>query len=66
MTRCSSARIKERDAGLENRIIGRAGLLPKLGYNYNKGRNSSKATYLNEPRQKSDAMTAITAVTVRP
>ncbi|WP_096511356.1 TolC family outer membrane protein [Pseudomonas izuensis] len=40
--------IKERDAGLENRVIGRAGLLPKLGYNYNKGRNSSKATYLNE------------------
>ncbi|RMQ88521.1 hypothetical protein ALP97_04733, partial [Pseudomonas salomonii] len=31
--------IKERDAGLENRIIGRAGLLPRLSYNYNKGRN---------------------------
>src|SRR5207253_10730345 len=30
--------IKERDAGLENRAIGRAGLLPKLGYTYNKGR----------------------------
>ncbi len=43
--------IKERDAGLENRAIGRAGLLPRLGYNYNKGRNSSKATYLNEHRQ---------------
>ncbi|MCX4217176.1 MULTISPECIES: TolC family outer membrane protein [Pseudomonas] len=40
--------IKERDAGLENRAIGRAGLLPKLGYNYNKGRNSSKATSLDE------------------
>lgn len=39
--------IKERDAGLENRAIGRAGLLPKLGYNYNKGRNSSKATSLD-------------------
>lgn len=24
--------IKERDAGLENRTIGRAGLLPKLSY----------------------------------
>ena len=32
--------IKERDAGLENRTIGRAGLLPQaVGYNYNKGRN---------------------------
>lgn len=36
--------IKERDAGLENRAIGRAGLLPKLSYNYNKGRNNSQAT----------------------
>nr|CAA07701.1 eprF protein [Pseudomonas tolaasii] len=35
--------IKERDAGLENRTIGRAGLLPKLSYNYNKGRNNSEA-----------------------
>lgn len=40
--------MKERDAGLENRIIGRAGLLPKLSYSYNLGRNNSKATYLNE------------------
>ncbi|UVM53143.1 MULTISPECIES: TolC family outer membrane protein [unclassified Pseudomonas] len=40
--------IKERDAGLENRAIGRAGLLPRLGYNYNKGRNSSKVTQLND------------------
>ncbi|NMY36391.1 TolC family outer membrane protein [Pseudomonas sp. WS 5078] len=40
--------IQERDAGLENRIIGRAGLLPKLSYNYNKGRNNSKATYFND------------------
>ncbi|WP_248739646.1 TolC family outer membrane protein [Pseudomonas kribbensis] len=39
--------IKERDAGLENRAIGRAGLLPKLGYNYNKGHNTSKATSLD-------------------
>lgn len=43
--------IKERDAGLENRLIGRAGLLPKLAYNYNKGRNTSKVTYLDERRQ---------------
>lgn len=39
------AAIKERDAGLENRIIGRASLLPKLSYSYNKGHNNSKATY---------------------
>ena len=25
--------LKERDAGLENRTIGRAGLLPRVGYN---------------------------------
>ena len=43
--------IKERDAGLENRVIGRAGLLPRIGYNYNKGRNTSKATALNERGQ---------------
>ena len=35
--------IKERDAGLENRTIGRAGLLPRLCYNYNKGRINSEA-----------------------
>ncbi|MCT7085254.1 peptidase, partial [Salmonella enterica subsp. enterica serovar Oranienburg] len=35
--------LKERDAGLENRTIGRAGLLPRLSYNYNKGRNNSEA-----------------------
>ena len=40
--------MKERDAGLENRVIGRAGLLPRLSYSYNKGRNNSQATYLNE------------------
>ncbi|MHC8407509.1 TolC family outer membrane protein [Pseudomonas sp. TMB3-21] len=40
--------IKERDAGLENRAIGRAGLLPKLGYSYNKGRNNSDVSYLND------------------
>ncbi|MGE7955593.1 TolC family outer membrane protein [Pseudomonas sp. NPDC089530] len=39
--------IKERDAGLENRIIGRAGLLPKLGYSYNKAQNKSKVTLLD-------------------
>jgi len=36
--------LKERDAGLENRIIGRADLLPRLSYNYNRGRNNSQAT----------------------
>ncbi|WP_025993104.1 TolC family outer membrane protein [Pseudomonas viridiflava] len=36
--------LKERDAGLENRAIGRAGLLPRVSYNYNKGRNDSRAT----------------------
>jgi protease secretion system outer membrane protein len=47
--------IKERDAGLENRAIGRAGLLPRLGYNYNKGHNTSKATSLDErARNKTD------------
>ena len=47
--------IKERDAGLENRAIGRAGLLPQIGYNYNKGRNTSKVTYLNDRgRSQSD------------
>ena len=40
--------IKERDAGLENRAIGRAGLLPKIGYNYNKGHNTSKVTQLTD------------------
>ncbi|WP_085709816.1 MULTISPECIES: TolC family outer membrane protein [unclassified Pseudomonas] len=40
--------IKERDAGLENRAIGRAGLLPKVGYNYNKGHNTSKVTQLTD------------------
>ncbi|WP_315246351.1 TolC family outer membrane protein [Pseudomonas fragi] len=42
------AALQERDAGQESRTIGRAGLLPKLSYNYNKGRNNSRATYLNE------------------
>ncbi|AMB84860.1 peptidase [Pseudomonas agarici] len=40
--------LKERDAGQENRAIGRAGLLPRLSYNYNQGRNDSRATYFNE------------------
>ncbi|MBV6749073.1 TolC family outer membrane protein [Pseudomonas chlororaphis] len=40
--------LKERDAGQENRAIGRAGLLPKISYNYNQGRNDSRATYLSE------------------
>ncbi|MBP5103091.1 peptidase [Pseudomonas protegens] len=42
--------IKERDAGLENRAIGRAGLLPKVGYSYNKGHNNSKVSYLDTVR----------------
>ncbi|MFJ7311898.1 TolC family outer membrane protein [Pseudomonas sp. NPDC098747] len=46
--------IKERDAGLENRAIGRAGLLPRIGYTYNKGRNSSKATSLDERARNND------------
>src|SRR5450830_177499 len=40
--------LKERDAGQENRAIGRAGPLPKISYNYNQGRNDSRATYLSE------------------
>ena len=46
--------IKERDAGLENRIIGRAGLLPRLSYNYNKGRNDSTVTYLGDAGRSSE------------
>ncbi len=42
--------MKERDAGLENRNIGRAGLLPRVAWNYNKGRNDSQATYKSDSR----------------
>jgi protease secretion system outer membrane protein len=45
--------MKEREAGLENRNIGRAGLLPQVAWNYNKGRNDSKATYKSEDRPNS-------------
>lgn len=38
------AALAERDAGQEERIIGRAALLPKLSYSYNNGRNESKVT----------------------
>ncbi|UCZ83295.1 TolC family outer membrane protein [Pseudomonas sp. L5B5] len=38
------AAIKERDAGEENRAIGRAGLLPNLSWNYNNSRNRSQVT----------------------
>ncbi|UMZ11287.1 TolC family outer membrane protein [Pseudomonas sp. MPFS] len=38
------AAIKERDAGEENRAIGRAGLLPSLSWNYNNSRNRSQVT----------------------
>lgn len=34
----------ERDAGIENLAIGRAGLLPSLSYNYRKARNESEVT----------------------
>lgn len=36
--------IAERDAGLENLAIGRAGLLPRLSYRYNRARNDSQVT----------------------
>lgn len=36
--------IAERAAGLESRAIGRAGLLPKLSYRYNRARNDSEVT----------------------
>ncbi|UVL18668.1 TolC family outer membrane protein [Pseudomonas sp. B21-044] len=39
--------IAEREAGLENRLIGRAGLLPKLSYRYNRARNDSEVTQRN-------------------
>ncbi|KAF1011738.1 MAG: Outer membrane protein TolC [Pseudomonas fluorescens] len=38
------AAIKERDAGEENRALGRAGLLPTLSWNYNNSRNESDVT----------------------
>lgn len=38
------AAMKERDAGLEERAIGRAALLPNLSFQYQNGRNSSEVT----------------------
>lgn len=38
------AAVKERDAGLESRAIGRAGLLPNLSYSYRSARNQSEVT----------------------
>ncbi|MDR0192178.1 TolC family outer membrane protein [Pseudomonas yamanorum] len=38
------AAIQEREAGEENRIIGRAGLLPNLSWSYNNSRNASEVT----------------------
>lgn len=38
------AAIQEREAGEENRIIGRAGLLPNLYWSYNNSRNESEVT----------------------
>ncbi|MDC3743728.1 TolC family outer membrane protein [Pseudomonas syringae pv. syringae] len=46
--------LKERDAGLENRVIGRAGLLPRVSYSYNKGRNDSKATLKGSTQDTTD------------
>ncbi|MGP5741766.1 TolC family outer membrane protein [Pseudomonas aeruginosa] len=47
------AAVKEHEAGLENRKIGLAGLLPKLSYSYNGGRNNSKATFLGDATRSS-------------
>ncbi|AZD10679.1 ABC-type protease exporter, outer membrane component PrtF/AprF [Pseudomonas chlororaphis] len=38
------AAIQERDAGEENRALGRAALLPTLSWNYNNSRNQSEVT----------------------
>lgn len=38
------AAIAERDAGLENQAIGRAGLLPRLSWSYSNQRNDSQVT----------------------
>lgn len=38
------AALKEREAGEENRVIGRAGLLPNLSWSYNNSRNESEVT----------------------
>ncbi|TBV03321.1 peptidase [Pseudomonas dryadis] len=38
------AALSERDAGVENRAIGRAGLLPNLSYSYRKARNESEVS----------------------
>ncbi len=38
------AATRERDAGVENLAIGRAGLLPNLSYSYRKARNESDVT----------------------
>jgi len=38
------AAIQEREAGEENRVIGRAGLLPNLSWSYNNSRNESEVT----------------------
>lgn len=38
------AATRERDAGMENLAIGRAGLLPNLSYSYRKARNESDVT----------------------
>jgi len=40
--------IAERAAGIENLAIGRAGLLPKLSYRYNRARNDSEVTQYSQ------------------
>lgn len=42
--------IKARDAGLENKNIARAGLLPRLTYRYDTGRNDTRSTNLDTLR----------------
>ncbi|WP_431196927.1 TolC family outer membrane protein [Pseudomonas entomophila] len=48
------AAFKAQQAGQEYRAIGRAGLLPTLNYNYNKGRNDSKVKYLGDSRRQEE------------
>lgn len=48
------AAFKAREAGQEYRAIGRAGLLPNISYNYNKGRNDSEVRYLGDSRRQKE------------
>lgn len=51
------AAFEQREAGQEYRAIGRAGLLPSLSYNYNKGRNDSQVRYLGDSRRQQEDRT---------